>query len=167
MQPFAEVLRDKVRIHAWEVLEFDQAKPIHKVHNVRCWRKSRSWTTGTRRYAHQGARASEQNDGVRFYVLRGLRKLLAFVRPPDMTPVLTKAQQTSCAEAIVEFLEKRKGPAKNASPEEIDGFRLLRREAIRSLSQIHMPSVNDKVRPALVLARFAGNDEGIKPPPHR
>ncbi len=166
MQPFAEVLRDKVRIHAWEVLEFDQAKPIHKVHNARLLAKIAE--LGQPELADTLIKAlkdPKQNDGVRFYVLRGLRKLLAFVRPPDMTPVLTKAQQTSCAEAIVEFLEKRKGPAKNASPEEIDGFRLLRREAIRSLSQIHMPSVNDKVRPALVLARFAGNDEGIKPPP--
>src|SRR6185312_14029984 len=45
------------------------------------------------------------------------------------------------------------------------GFCLLRREAIRALAQIHMPAVSDKVRPALTLARFAGADGGIQPPP--
>jgi len=167
VQSFGDVLRDKVRIHALEVLEFDQARPIHKLYNARVLAKVAE--LGQPELADTLIKLlnkdSKQNDGVRYYVLRGLATLLAQVQPPD-TPILTKPQQANCAEAIVGFLEQRKGPSKNAPPEEIDGFRLLRREAIRALAQIHTPAVNDKkVRPALVLARFAGNDAGIQPPP--
>ncbi|HTU22023.1 MAG TPA: hypothetical protein VMG10_28550 [Gemmataceae bacterium] len=165
MQPFGEVFRDKIRIHALEVLEFDQARAIHKIHNARVLEKVAE--LGQPELADtliKILKDPKQNDGVRYYVLRGLGTLLAQVQPADMTSVLSKQQQANCAEALVGFLEQRKGPSKNAPPEEIDGFRWLRREAIRVLAKIHTPAVNDKVRPALVLARLAGNDESIQPP---
>jgi hypothetical protein len=168
LQPLADVFRDKVRLRALEVLQFPQARPIHKLHNARLLAKVA--------VLGQGALADtlitvlkepNQNDAVRYYVLRGLGTLLAQMQPMQTppTPALTKEEQAKCAEALVDFLEQRKGPAKNAPPEEIDGFRLLRREAIRALAQIHTPAVSEKVRPALVLARFAGDDERIQPPP--
>jgi hypothetical protein len=167
MQPFGDVFRDKIRIHALEVLEFDQARAIHKLYNARVLAKVAE--LGQPELADTFIKLldkdSKQNDGVRYYVLRGLATLLAQVQGPDLTPVLAKPRQANCAEAIIEFLEQRKGPAKSAPPEEIDGFRLLRREAIRALAQIHIPAVKDEVRPALVLARFAGNDASIQPPP--
>lgn len=166
MQPFGEVLRDRVRVHALEVLEFDQARPIHRIHNARLLAKAAE--LGQPELADtliKVLKDPKQNDGVRYYILRGLKTLLAQVQPGGMESVLGKQQQANCAEALVEFLKQRKGPAKNASAEELDGFRLLRREAIRALAQIHTPAVNDKVRPALVLARFAGNDGSIQPLP--
>jgi hypothetical protein len=165
MQPFSDVFRDKIRIHALEVLEFEQAKPIHKVYNARVLAKIAE--LGQRELADTLVKVlknPKQNDGVRYYILRGMGTLLAQVQPSDNKPMLTD-EQAKCATALVEFLEERKGPDKNAAPEEIDGFRLLRREAVRALAQVHFPSVNDKVRPALVLAKFAGNDESIQPPP--
>ncbi len=170
LQPLAEVFREKVRLRAWDVLQFEKGRPIHKLHNARLLAKAAALGQGQ----GQGALAdtliaalkdSKQNDGVHYYVLRGLGTLLAQVQPMVTPPVLTKEEQAKCAEAIVEFLEQRKGPSKNASRQEIDGFCLLRREAIRALSHVHTPAVNDKVRPALVLARFAGNDARIQPPP--
>jgi hypothetical protein len=165
IQPFAEVFRDKIRIHALEVLEFDQAQPIHKVYNARVLAKVAELKQGALTDTLiKVLKDSKQNDAVHYYILRGMRTLAAQTQPSG-DPVLTKEEQVKCASAIVEFLEQKKGPAKNASPEEVDGFCWLRREAIRALAQIHTPAVNDKVRPALVLARFAGNDERIQPPP--
>lgn len=166
LQPLTDVFRDKVRIHALEIIASKETRSIHKIHNARLLAKVA--------VLGQGALADtllsilkdpSQNDGVRYYILRALATLLAQVQPGTTKQVLTKDEQTKCAEALVEFLEQRKGPSKKAPPEEIDGFRVLRREAIRALAQIHIPAINDKVRPALVLARFGGNDERIQPPP--
>lgn len=157
MQPLAEVFSNRIRIHALEVLQLKDALPIHKLHNARV-------LAGVAELG-QGSVAEtlttvlndrQQNDGVHYYMLKGLDELLPHLQPP---------QQAKCAEALVAFLEQKKGPAKNASIEEIDGFCFLRREAIRALAKIHTPAINDKVRPALVLARFAGNDSRLQPPP--
>lgn len=166
VQSFSDVFRDKIRIHAQEVLEFEQAKPIHKVYNARVLAKIAELGQGKlAETLVKVLKDPKQNDGVRYYILRGMGTLLAQVQPGDNKPMLNRDEQAQCATALVEFLEQRKGPDKRATPEEIDGFRLLRREAVRALAQFHFPSVNDKVRPALVLAKFAGNDERIQPPP--
>jgi hypothetical protein len=161
MQPVAEALSNALGVRALDVLQLKEARPAHKLHNARILAKTAE--LGQAKLADPliaALKDPEQNDGVRYYVLRGMGALLA----PE-PPVLNKDQQSKCAEAILTFLEERKGPANNAPVEELDGFRMLRREAVRALAKIHIPSFNDKLRPALVLARFAGNDERIQPPP--
>jgi hypothetical protein len=168
LQGMADVFCDKVRLHAKEVLDLDnqKARPIQKIHNARLLAKAAQFGQGAFADTLLAVlKDSNQNDGVRYYILRGLATLLAQVQPGTTNPVLSKDELAKCATGIVEFLEQRKGPAKKAPREEIDGFCLLRREAVRALANIHTPSINDKVRPALVLARFAGNDERIQPPP--
>jgi hypothetical protein len=165
LQSLAEVYREKIRIHALEVLEFNQARPIHKLFNARVLAKVAE--LGQPALADtliKVLKDPKQTDAVRFYVLRGMSTLLVQVQPGEMTPVLSKDERARCATALVEFLEQRKGPDKHATTEEIEGIRWLRREAVRALAQIHVPTVSDKVRPALVLARFAGNDGRIQPP---
>jgi hypothetical protein len=160
----AEIYRDKVRLHALEVIQFDKAASVHKIHNARILAEIAK--LGQPQLADTlltVLKDYKQNDGVRYYALRGLRNLLTLSQP--MQPLLSKDQEAKCAEAILDFLEHKQGPPKGAAPEEIDGFCLLRREAIRALAQIHTPAVSDKVRPALALARFAGADGSIQPPP--
>jgi HEAT repeat protein len=168
LQPLAGVLSDGVGIHALEVLKLKEARPIHKLYNARVLDKIAE--LGHPALANTLIKIlndPEQNDGVHYYAIKAMETLLSLVQVQQAVPVLTKDQQAKCAEALVEFLEavQKKAPSKNASQEEIDGFLFLRREAIRALAKIHTPVVNDKVRPALVLARFAGNDERIQPPP--
>jgi hypothetical protein len=165
-QAAIEIFRDKVRLHALEVIQFEKARPIHKLYNARVLAEIAK--LGQPQLADtliEVLKDDKQNDGVHYYALRGLRNLLALPPPMPMQPLLNKAQQEKCAEAITDFLEKKQGPSKGAPKDEIDGFRVLRREAIRALAQIHTPAVNEKVRPALVLARFAGADERIQPEP--
>lgn len=157
MQPLAEVLSNQIGVRALEVIRLKDALPIHKLHNARLLAQTAELGQPALAPTLLAVlKEPDANDGVRYYAFKGLAELLPRVPPP---------QQGKYAEALVEFLEQKKGPAKNASNEEIDGFRLLRREAIRALAQTHAPALNDKVRPALVLARFAGNDSRIQPPP--
>jgi hypothetical protein len=166
LQPLVEALRDKVRIHALEVIQLKEARPIHKLYNARVLAKiAKLGQPALADTLITVLNDPQQNDGVRYYIFEAMGTLLSQTQPQQSQPLLSKDLQAKCAEALVTFLEQRKGPDKNASPEEIDGFRLLRREAVRALAKIHTPAFNDKVRPALVLARFAGNDERIQPPP--
>lgn len=158
MQTFQEIYRDRVRVHALEVIQFKDARPIHKIHNARVLAEVAR--LGQRELADTlilVLKDKEQNDAVRYEMLKGMVTLIPLVQPQ---------QQAKCAEALVEFLEQKKGPGEKATPEEIEGFRWLRREAVRALAKIRTPALNNnKVRPALVLARFAGNDVSIQPPP--
>lgn len=168
LQGLSDTFRDKVRLRAKEMLDLDNrhAHAVHKIHNARLLAKVA--VLGQPALADtflEVLKDPKQNDAVRYYMLRGLSTLLTEVQPGGKVLVLNPNQQKQCAEALVEFLEQRKGPPKGAPQEQVEGFRLLRREAIHALAQIHTPSISDKVRPALVLARFAGNDERIQPPP--
>ncbi|HEY7424734.1 MAG TPA: hypothetical protein VH682_10940 [Gemmataceae bacterium] len=160
----AEIYRDKVRLHALEVIQFDKAATVHKIHNARILAEiARLGQPQLAETLVTVLKDDKQNDGVRYYALRGLRNLLALSQP--MQSLLNKDQEAKTAEALLDFLEHKQGPPKGAAPEEIDGFCVLRREVIRALALMHTPAVSDKVRPALTLARFAGGDGGIQPPP--
>jgi hypothetical protein len=129
-QAASDVFRDKLRLHALEVIQFEKAKPIHKLFNARIL--AEVGKLGQAQLADTLVEVladKTQTDGVRFYALRGLRTLLALPGPMPMQPLLNKAQETKCAEALLDFLEKKQGPSKGAPKDEIDGFRVLRREA--------------------------------------
>lgn len=161
LQPLAELYGEKLREHTLEVIQFPNAKAIHKIHNARILAKLAD--------LDQAKLADtlltvlddkKQNDGVHYYALVGLTAVLSHT-PPIVNP----NQETKCAESIVQFLNGLPPAPKEATQEQIDGYRFLRRQAVRALAQIHVPAINDKVRPALLLARFAGGDERISPPP--
>ncbi len=177
-QSLADIYREKVRVHALEVIQHDKAKPIHKIHNARILAKVAELGEGKLaetlcELIRDDPKAAEKdatkkdgvNDGVRYYALRGLHTLLAQASPQQMQPLLSQEEKGKCAEAILQLLERKPNLPAKPTTEELDGYRLLRREAIRALSEIHTPSFSDKVRPALVLARIAGDDERIQPPP--
>ena len=166
MQPLADVYRDKIRIHALEVIQFDKAKPIHKIHNARVLAKVAELGQGKLAETLVTVlQDDKQNGGVHYYALQGLRHLLALAQRQQQPPLLSKDDEAKCAEAIIAFLGRNPNLPAGAPQQEIDGFRILRREGVRALAQIHTPSFSDKVRPALTLARFAGADESIQPPP--
>jgi hypothetical protein len=168
LQAFTEVFREKIRLRALDVIKSGDGvvRPIHKIYNAHVLAKVAELGQGAlSETLIELLKDKKQNDAVRYWALRGLTTLLAQVQPMQMPPVMTKEQVDKCGTALVEFLESRKGPSKNAPQEEIDGFCVLRREAVRALALVHVPKINDKVRPALVLARVAGSDGRMQPPP--
>jgi hypothetical protein len=99
-----------------------------------------------------------RNDGVKLYVLRGLGEMLAFQE--QNPPVLRKGQDVKIIEALTAFIERKPPLEKNAAAEEVEGYRALRREAVRALA-------NGRVMPqqsALVLLRVMARD-GFTPEP--
>jgi hypothetical protein len=166
-QPLADAYRDRIRAHALEVLQHKGTKPIHRIHAARVLARVAELGQGQLADTLRDVlKDPGQNDGVYYYVLRGLSDLLSLPPPmPNTPPVVSKEQKASCAEAIVAFLDRKPTLSAISSQEEIDGYRWLRREALRALSATQVPEVSPKVRPALVLARFAGNDSSIKPAP--
>ncbi|MFO0844807.1 MAG: hypothetical protein U0797_20815 [Gemmataceae bacterium] len=101
------------------------------------------------------------NDGARYYLLRTLASLLGV---PSQVPVVKPETAEKAYAAAVKLVEK-KNPFPKATPrQEVDGYRVLRQQAVKLLAQARVPVVGkDKV--ALTLARVAGNDEGLAPPP--
>jgi hypothetical protein len=177
-QPLADIYRERVRVHALEVIQHDKAKPIHKIHNARILAKVAELGEGKlaetlceliRDEPKAGDKDSTKkdgiNDGVRYYGLRGLHTLLAQASPQQMQPLLSQEEKGKCAEAILQLLERKPNLPGKPTTDELDGYRLLRREAIRALAEIRTPAFSEKVRPALVLARIAGDDERTQPPP--
>ena len=177
-QPLADIYREKVRIHALEVIQHDKAKPIHKIHNARILAKVAELGEGKLsetlcELIRDDPKAADKdstkkdgvNDGVRYYALRGLHTLLAQASPQQMQPLLSQEEKGKCAESILQLLERKPNLPAKPTKDELDGYRLLRRAAIRALAEIRTPAFSEKVRPALVLARIAGDDERIQPPP--
>jgi hypothetical protein len=105
---------------------------------------------------------ARQNDGVRYYALRGLRSLLAL--PPQGTPLLKKETEENIVRAALELVQRKVTFPGGAPQAEIDGYRVLRREAVGILAEVRSPALDAKTRPALALARVAGNDSRLSPP---
>jgi hypothetical protein len=111
------------------------------------------------------------NDAVRLYYLRSLRNLFAVVNQDNpVKSVITKPERERAAiKALIAFLTRKPTLSANASEEEVNGYRAVRREAIRALGQSRFPvvRVDGKIEtiPALHLLRFANSDKSISPPP--
>ncbi len=105
---------------------------------------------------------SKRNDGVVYYLLRGMRELLAVPQPaPPAKPLLPPQAETKIATALLAFIAK----APNFStdmPQEEDGFCALRREAVHALAHSHARELKDK---GITLLHVMARD-GVTPSPH-
>jgi hypothetical protein len=153
---------------AVEVLQKREASPVVRLNAARVLARLADLSQGELADALVNVlKDPSQTDAVRYYVLQGLRNLLA--KQPtsaDLPPVVSKEQQDKVAQAVLEFLSRP--PAQlypNSPKEEVDGYRMFRREALRVLAQTHNPALSEKGRPAVLLVLFVGNDARIAPPP--
>jgi hypothetical protein len=164
-----KVYADKVRVHALEVFAHPSAKPIIRVNAARML--ARLGELGQPELADDLVELLHTppprgNDGVRYWALKGLRDLLA-VNNDIGEPALDKARREKVTVALLDFLQHPPAFASNAAPDEVEGYKLLRREGVRALAEVRRPYFNPKVRPAVVLARFAADDARLRPRPTR
>jgi hypothetical protein len=107
----------------------------------------------------------KRNDGVIYNALHGMNELLTVPNPmAPAPPVLTPEQENKLAGSLIEFITKAPKFPKDIAPEEFEGYRSMRREAIRALAHCRAPGLKDKSRPGMLLLRIAAND-GISPEP--
>jgi len=104
-----------------------------------------------------------QIDAARFWAFRSLRLLLALPQPTP--PALPREKEEAALGAVVKFLQDRNKPfPPGTPPDEIDGYRYLRREALAALAQGRYPTLADKTQPTLVLLKVVARD-GVAPEP--
>ncbi|HLW67225.1 MAG TPA: hypothetical protein VKS79_18065 [Gemmataceae bacterium] len=113
-------------------------------------------------------------DAVRLYALQALKNLLALPNPAGMDKSLlakTPEREKQIILALIQFVSRPVTISADASQEEIDGWRYIRREAIRALGYVRYPVIRDEkekkviVNPAFWLLRFAAADPMINPTP--
>jgi hypothetical protein len=100
-----------------------------------------------------------QSDAVKFYIVRAL-KVLAEQQPP----VLSAEREKKVAEALAAFVDRKMTIADTTRREDVEGFRYVRREAIRALGQIRNPGAAANGQGPFTLLRIVAKDGPVPPP---
>ena len=104
----------------------------------------------------------KMTDGHRYWLYRCLASLLSL---PTQAPPLLKAETVDkILVKAIDQIEKKVVFPKATSRQEVEGYKMLRQQAIIVLASAGRPVVGDK-RPILVLARVAGGDTDLDPAP--
>ena len=101
-------------------------------------------------------------DGHRYYLYRCLASLVGLTGQP--APILKPETIDKILLKALEQVEKKVVFPKATMRQEIEGYKMLRQQAILVLAAGMKPVVGDK-RPILALARIAGGDTSITPAP--
>jgi hypothetical protein len=104
----------------------------------------------------------DQNEGVKLYALRGLRDVLAWPQPKP--PQLPREKEEKAIQAALDLMLRSVQFASTAPREEVEGFRSLRREAVRAVGQAKYPTIGENTRVGLALLKMVGRD-GYAPEP--
>jgi hypothetical protein len=104
-----------------------------------------------------------KNDGARYYLLRTLWSLLALPQDAKFRP--KKETEEKVIKLAMKIVEKKMVFPRATPRGEVEGYKVLRREAVRVVAACPTPILADKTKPALTLARIAGNDPDVAPPP--
>jgi hypothetical protein len=107
------------------------------------------------------------NDGVKYYALRGLHDLMTMPpKPQNMAPVLTPQQRLKVDKLLVKVITTGQAFKDTTPQQEVDGYRVRRREAIKALARETSPALPDKkAGAALTLLRVVARDKSLVPEP--
>jgi hypothetical protein len=106
------------------------------------------------------------NDGVKYYALRGLQRLLEQTPKPPADSILTKEQEAKVVKLMTKLITTSQAFKDGTPQQEIDGFRVRRREAIKVLALTPNPTVPDKKDgTAMTLLRVVARDSKLEPVP--
>jgi hypothetical protein len=109
----------------------------------------------------------KQIDAVKYYALIGLKNQFKASAFQDQG-FKNKEREARCALALIDYLKHKPSFSPDSGRDEVEGFRYVRREAVRALGLSRLPGVlKDKEiagRPALELLRVVRKD-GLTPEP--
>jgi hypothetical protein len=105
-------------------------------------------------------------DGARYYACQGLKGLMAHTAKKGLPTIKDATRRTEVVTALIAFIE-RKMPYTPNTPEESEGLRVLRREAIRALAESRVAQIPGQANghAALTLAKVVGKDKSLAPEP--
>jgi len=110
------------------------------------------------------------DDGMKLYALKGISDTYKVIRPMALVKkassrvTLNPALEVKVAETLAHFIETPMVYPAGSAPEIVEGYRVLRREALKALAQSRAPISGQKGKTAFILAKFA-NGSDIKPEP--
>jgi hypothetical protein len=160
----AEVFTKRVIVRGMEVLKTPRRQPIAQINVARVLAGLAELGQGELADALVDLlQDKNQEDGVKYWALRGLQQLMS--APAQNPPVLTPERKEKAIKALVDFINRKAKFLESAPRAEVEGFRVLRREALAALNNCGLPTLadKDKTRPALTLLRVMAN-EGLLPP---
>ncbi len=162
---FARLYAQKVIEHGLEVLDHGQREdnPLVQVNIARVL--ARTAVLGHPSLAVAADKIltdPNTSEAVKYYMLRGLRDLLA--QMPNPTQSLGDNLEAKIAKDLVEFITRKVEISPITPQDEKDGLRMVRREAVRALAQLHNPGRPGKGAPATVLLHIM-NKKGFNPEP--
>src|SRR5207247_5253087 len=85
----------------------------------------------------------KESDAVRLYALQTLRLLFAVNNPEDKKAswVTKPERELKAIEALIAYIARKPPLTADASAEEVEGLRYVRREAIRALGNVRKPII--------------------------
>jgi hypothetical protein len=101
-------------------------------------------------------------DGHRYYFYRCLASLLSL---PQSPPLLEPETIDRILQKATEQIEKKVVFPKATPRQEVEGYKMLRQQAVLILAAGRKPIAGDKMRPVFTLARVAGADSDLAPAP--
>ena len=110
------------------------------------------------------------DDGMKLYALKGIRDTYKVIRPMALVKrassrvTLKPAVEVKVAETLAKLIETPVVYPVGTAPEIVEGYRVLRREALRAIAQSRAPISGEKGKTAFILAKFA-NGSDVKPEP--
>jgi hypothetical protein len=110
-------------------------------------------------------------DAIKLYYLQALKHLFAAsnLEAPEKSVFTDRQREAKVIKSLIAFVTRKPTISPNAPQDEIDGYRYVRREAVRALGMVRHPIVRIEGKieavPAVVLLRFAAADKSIQPPP--
>jgi len=105
----------------------------------------------------------KMTDGHRYYLYRCLASLLAL--PPQTPPLLKSETVEKILQKATEQVEKKVVFPKATPRQEVEGYKMFRQQAVVVLAAGRRPTVGEKSRPILALARIAAADADLAPAP--
>jgi hypothetical protein len=84
---------------------------------------------------------------------------------PAKAPLLKAATEEKAVTLALNFINRNPKFPRSTPRDEIEGYKVLRREAVKVVAQARGATVGEKGQVALALARIAAGDDRVKPAP--
>ncbi len=116
-----------------------------------------------------------EHDAVKLFALKAIENLFTI---PNATPgesdrsiITDPKRELRAIQSLLAFVQRKPALAPDASNAEIEAFRYIRREGLRTLGLVHRPVIRERdktivAEPAYVLMKFARATPDIQPAPN-